>query len=177
MPAHDSRTQGFPAERCPEHSTASSSLPSSHSASHAISSLGKWCTYTQPSIKYKRKHDSSNQATFFNCSMVQYWLSLAIAAFSGRQGSSWTLWLISSYVTWYIANNNVLCFLHLSIMVNIRCFCNLSYSSSSMWLDHTHTHTHTHTRRFLRFIGTLHRLNGFYTVQTICAIVLHLPYT
>ncbi len=37
--------------------------------------------------------------------------------------------------------------------------------------------THTHTRWFLWFTGTLHRCNGFYTVQTVCAITLHLPYT
>ncbi len=42
---------------------------------------------------------------------------------------------------------------------------------------HTHTHTHTHTCWFLWFTGTLHRRNGFYTVQTVCAIALHLPYT
>ncbi len=39
---------------------------------------------------------------------------------------------------------------------------------------HTHTHTHTHTRWFLWFTGTLHRRNGFYTVQTVSAIALHL---
>jgi len=39
------------------------------------------------------------------------------------------------------------------------------------------THTHTHTCWFLWFTGTLHRRNGFYTVQTVCAIALHLPYT
>ncbi len=27
---------------------------------------------------------------------------------------------------------------------------------------------------FLWFTGTLHRRNGFYTVQTVCAIALHL---
>ncbi len=42
---------------------------------------------------------------------------------------------------------------------------------------HTHTtHTHTHTTRwFLWFTGTLHRRNGFYTVQAVCAIALHYP--
>ncbi len=38
----------------------------------------------------------------------------------------------------------------------------------------TMTHTHTHTCWFLWFTGTLHRRNGFYTVQTVCAIALHL---
>ncbi len=42
---------------------------------------------------------------------------------------------------------------------------------------HTHTHTHTDTCCFLWFTGTLHRRNGFYTVQAVCAIALHLPYT
>ncbi len=48
---------------------------------------------------------------------------------------------------------------------------------------HTHTHTltrartYTHTCCFLWFTGTLHRRNGFYTVQAVCAIALHLPYT
>ncbi len=36
------------------------------------------------------------------------------------------------------------------------------------------THTHTHTRLFLWFTGTHHRRNGFYSVQTVCAIALHL---
>ncbi len=36
--------------------------------------------------------------------------------------------------------------------------------------EHTHTHTHTHTRSFLWKVGTSHRRNGFYTVQTVCAI-------
>ncbi len=40
-----------------------------------------------------------------------------------------------------------------------------------------HTHTHTHTCWFLWFMGTFHRRNGFYTVQAVCAIALHLPYT
>ncbi len=39
------------------------------------------------------------------------------------------------------------------------------------------THTHTHTCWFLWFMGTLHRRNGFYTEQIVCAIALHLPYT
>ncbi len=37
----------------------------------------------------------------------------------------------------------------------------------------THTHTHTHCC-FLWFTGTLHSRNGFYTVQAVCAIALHL---
>ncbi len=38
-------------------------------------------------------------------------------------------------------------------------------------------YTHTHTCWFLWFTGTFHRRNGFYTVQAVCAIALHLPYT
>ncbi len=62
-------------------------------------------------------------------------------------------------------------------------------------LSHTHSHTHTHTLThnsfshtlththtlahvgFPCFMGTFHRRNGFYTVQSVCAIALHLPYT
>jgi len=43
---------------------------------------------------------------------------------------------------------------------------------------HTYTHTHTHTHSLAYVVSrTLHRRNGFYTVQTVCAIALHLPYT
>ncbi len=38
-------------------------------------------------------------------------------------------------------------------------------------------HIHTHSCCFLWFTGTLHRHNGFYTVQIVCAIAIHLPYT
>ncbi len=41
--------------------------------------------------------------------------------------------------------------------------------------SHTHTHTHTHTHHTRWFTGTLHRRNGFYTVQTVCAIAHDLP--
>ncbi len=36
-----------------------------------------------------------------------------------------------------------------------------------------HTHTQTHTHIFLWNVGTSHRRNGFYTVETVCAIALH----
>uniref|UniRef100_A0A673G4N1 Serine/threonine-protein kinase DCLK2-like n=1 Tax=Sinocyclocheilus rhinocerous TaxID=307959 RepID=A0A673G4N1_9TELE len=44
---------------------------------------------------------------------------------------------------------------------------------------HTHTqrHSHTHTCWYWWFMGTLHRHNGFYTVQTVFSIALHQPYT
>ncbi len=62
------------------------------------------------------------------------------------------------------------------------------FSQVCTWLLHTcldlyenmniSTHTHTHTHMFVFwFTGTLHRRNGFYTVQSVCAIALHLPYT
>ncbi len=37
------------------------------------------------------------------------------------------------------------------------------------------THTHTHVG-FPCFMGTFHRRNGFYTVQTVYSIPLHCPY-
>ncbi len=49
--------------------------------------------------------------------------------------------------------------------------------SLSLSLTHTQTHTHTHACCFLWVPGNLHRHNGFNTVQTVCAIALHLPYT
>ncbi len=44
---------------------------------------------------------------------------------------------------------------------------------SPLWCDPVAL-KHTHTCWFLWFTGTLHRRNGFYTVQTVCAIALHL---
>ncbi len=41
--------------------------------------------------------------------------------------------------------------------------------------SHSHTHTHTHVG-FPCFMGTFHRRNGFYTVQTVYSIPLHCPY-
>ncbi len=50
--------------------------------------------------------------------------------------------------------------------------------SRSLSLFHTHTHTHTHTHVWSAIlVGTLHRRNGFYTVQTVFSIALHQPYT
>ncbi len=39
---------------------------------------------------------------------------------------------------------------------------------------HTQIHNTTHTHLFLWNVGTSHRCNAFYTVQTVCAIALHL---
>ncbi len=38
------------------------------------------------------------------------------------------------------------------------------------------TRPHTHTVVFPCFMGTFHRRNGFYTVQTVYSIPLHCPY-
>ncbi len=57
----------------------------------------------------------------------------------------------------------------------------LKHTHTHTLTSNTHTHTHlkhTHTHTFVFwFMGTLHRRNGFYTVQSVCAIALHLPYT
>jgi len=45
-------------------------------------------------------------------------------------------------------------------------------SSSSV----THTHAHTQVW-FTIFVGTLHRRNDFYSVQTVYSISLHYPYS
>ncbi len=58
-------------------------------------------------------------------------------------------------------------------------YCQMYYSLHT----HTHTHTarartHTHTHVwFAILVGTIHRRNGFYTVQTVFSIALHQPYT
>ncbi len=41
-------------------------------------------------------------------------------------------------------------------------------------LGEEHTHTHTHMLVFMVYGDSPY---GFYTVQTVCAIALHLPYT
>ncbi len=46
-------------------------------------------------------------------------------------------------------------------------------NKKTTWNLSIYTH-YTHTRLFLWKVGTLHRRNGFYTVLTVCAIVLHL---
>ncbi len=57
---------------------------------------------------------------------------------------------------------------------------NVHFSHEGQWkitYIHLQTHTHTHTHTHTRFTGTLYRRNGFFTVQTVCAIALHLTYT
>ncbi len=81
---------------------------------------------------------------------------------------------------------------HRHIKTNRACDCCRRPDSSQHTHTHTHartethrdahaqrrtcteTHTHARTHWFLWFTGTLHRHNGFYTVQTVCAIALHL---
>ena len=65
------------AEHCPKHHTASVGFRSSQYILVPCVSQGKLRTRSQPSIWCKRKHDSSDQATFFHCSVVQFWCSHA----------------------------------------------------------------------------------------------------
>jgi len=45
---------------------------------------------------------------------------------------------------------------------------NLPETITEMWVRSRHTHTHTHIHIwFTIFVRTLHRCNGFYTVQTL----------
>ncbi len=48
------------------------------------------------------------------------------------------------------------------------------HSAYRLTLVRMHLFTHTQTRWFLWFTGTFHRRNGSYSVQTVCAIALHL---
>ncbi len=52
----------------------------------------------------------------------------------------------------------------------MRLWCGASLTRANRW----NSLSHTHTRLFLWKVGTSHRFNGFYTVQTVCAIALHL---
>ncbi len=73
-------------------------------------------------------------------------------------------------------------FLRTVTLVLSHAFCNSSQrlssectiDLSSLFSNLSFLHTHTHTRWFLWFTGTFHRRNGFYTVQAVCAIALHL---
>ncbi len=57
----------------------------------------------------------------------------------------------------------------------LKCVMNVEPRIFALSLTHTHTHTHTLTHVvFCGLLGTLHRSNGFYTVQTVCAIALYL---
>ncbi len=58
------------------------------------------------------------------------------------------------------------------------CETDLKIQPQQVIKSHTHTHTHTNTDTCLFFVncGTLHRRNGFYTVQTVYSIALQQPY-
>lgn len=61
----DGKTQGFPAEHQPNHHTASAGLPPAHSSSWWQNEA----THMYPAIHIKKKHDSSDQGTPYQCSM------------------------------------------------------------------------------------------------------------
>ncbi len=50
---------------------------------------------------------------------------------------------------------------------------NNNYTITIKFLYYTHTHIHTYLH--LWFMGTLHRRNSFYTVQTVFSVALHQP--
>ncbi len=67
-----------------------------------------------------------------------------------------------------------------TIPMKYLCLCSLNhfrYFHKNYICTYIHIHIHIHTHTFLWKVGTSHRRNGFYTVQTVCAIALHLPYT
>ena len=68
----------------------------------AMCSLGMWCTCTRPFTWCKRKCNSSDQATLFHCSVVQFWCSCAHFWHFWHIwrwiGSAWAPWLVCSYV-------------------------------------------------------------------------------
>lgn len=66
-------TQGFPAEHCPGRHTASAGFPSFLVLLGAISSQVSGAHAHGPGHLHgvKEKRDSSDQATFFHCFMVQ----------------------------------------------------------------------------------------------------------
>lgn len=80
------------------------------------------------------KHNSSDQAAFFHCSMVQSWCSCSHCHFEWCTGFS--IGTLSGLQLAYTAN---WLFWHLSIRTNF--FGNLSYSSSPVGLDHTGAQT------------------------------------
>ncbi len=129
----DGRTQDFPAEVCPKHHTASASLHLVHPG--AMCSPGKQCTRTRPSTRCKRKHDSLDQATFFHCSVVQFWCSRAHCwrfwRWTGQHGHpDW-----SAAMQPHTQQSAMHCvFWHLSIRTSFNF---LSYSSSFVISDHT----------------------------------------
>jgi len=106
-------------------------------------SPGKRRTRTRSSTWCKRKCDSSDQATFFHCSVVQFWCSRA---------HCWPLWrwtgvsmgtLTGLRLCNPIRNKLMNCvFWHLSIRTSINFLSNSSYSSSSVFVHHWASATH-----------------------------------
>ncbi len=61
-----------------------------------------------------------------------------------------------------------------AIIIDILCI----WEVQTLRYPNTHTHTHSVAMLFFMVHGdSPYRRNGFYTVQTVCAIALHLPYT
>lgn len=94
-------------------------------------SPGKSCTCT---LQGAWKHNSSDQAAFFHCSMVQSWCSCSHCHFEWCTGFS-----IGTLSGLQLAYTENWLFWHLSIRTNF--FGNLSYSSSPVGLDHTGAQT------------------------------------
>ncbi len=55
-----------------------------------------------------------------------------------------------------------------------KCACFFIFVSKHFLLWDTHTHTHTHMLVVMVYGDFPYRRNGFYAVQTVCAIALHL---
>ncbi len=51
------------------------------------------------------------------------------------------------------------------------------YTCAYINVCYLYIYIYIHTRLFLWIVGTLQRRNGFYTVQTVFSIALHLPLT
>ncbi len=89
-------------------------------------------------------------------------------------------WILNRWFLFFSLSLPVSIFLSLTLL-SLTLFSLLSLDLSlslslSFSYTHTHTHTHTHTKTcwFLWLTGTFHRRNGFYTVQTVFSIALHL---
>ncbi len=101
-------------------------------------------------------------------------LNLALTgdgAFQISPQKTYSVWFIS--VLNYGDTENVL-INHLLLVIPMSYPCHYTNLCPHKPHKHAHTHTHTHTRWFLWFTGTFHMRNGFYTVQAVCAIALHL---
>ncbi len=68
----------------------------------------------------------------------------------------------------YTAHTNTHTHTHTQTHTHTHTHTNTNTTHTHNTHTHTHSHTHTLTRWFLWFTGTLHRRNGFYTVQGMC---------